>query len=54
MSKFNNEFDFSEKRIHINLITIIIKYKILGIKNKSYIKFFLNLKNFNNNTNIIF
>jgi hypothetical protein len=36
MSKINNEFDFFEM-IHINLVTIIIKCKIFGIKNKSSI-----------------
>jgi hypothetical protein len=36
MSKLNNEFDFFEM-IHINLITIIIKYKIILKKNIPYI-----------------
>jgi hypothetical protein len=43
MSKLNNEFDFL-KIIHINLITIIIKYKMFHIKNNLNIIF--SLKNY--------
>jgi hypothetical protein len=36
MSNLNNEFDFIEM-IHIHLTTIIIIYKIIFIKNYSFI-----------------
>jgi hypothetical protein len=50
MSNLNNEFDFFEM-IHIYLRTIIIIYKIIFIKNNSFIDYIFFSKKLNKNKN---